>query len=153
MGKEDKRRTGTYDPKGIGERSESQILALFLKHGKVVLTPFGDNQRYDMVVDEDGDFIRVQCKTASLVQDGRAFTFAAASNNWYRGTTRDYKGQVEVFAVYLPDLDKVYIVDVDKGPKKACTVRLKAPRQRTSPRYRWASDHEFDPDCSLRDYP
>lgn len=149
---EDKRKTGSYDPKGIGEQSESQILARFLKHGLTVLMPFGDNQRYDLVVDEDGDFIRVQCKTANLERDGRSFTFPTASSNWYRGTTRTYIGEVDVFAVYSREEDEVYIVKVDNAPRKSCRIRLRPPKANTGRRARQGRDHLFKPNRSLRSY-
>lgn len=57
------------DPEAIGERSESQVVAAFLRRGRVVLRPFGDNERYDLVLDDDGVFTRVQCKTGRL-KDG-----------------------------------------------------------------------------------
>src|SRR5262249_30713483 len=56
---------GMPNTKSIGEVSEAIILAEFLKAGFPVLLPFGDNQRYDMVVEVGGRFLRVQCKTAS----------------------------------------------------------------------------------------
>jgi hypothetical protein len=38
--------------KEVGERSEAQIIAKLLRDGKnVVLLPFGDNQRYDLVLE------------------------------------------------------------------------------------------------------
>ena len=47
-----------------GERSEAIIIAKLLEVGYGVLTPFGDNRRYDLVIeDADGKFWRVQCKT------------------------------------------------------------------------------------------
>jgi len=42
----------------------------FLKAGFPILLPFGDNRRYDMVVDVSGSFLRVQCKTASVHRGG-----------------------------------------------------------------------------------
>ena len=33
-------------PKVVGEKSEGMVLAALLRAGKVVLQPFGDNQRY-----------------------------------------------------------------------------------------------------------
>lgn len=44
--------------KAIGEISEAVILAEFLRAGFPVLFPFGDNQRYDMVVEANGGFLR-----------------------------------------------------------------------------------------------
>jgi len=143
----DQRKSGDYNPKRIGEKSEAQVLARFLVADKVVLQPFGDNQRYDLVVDEDGDFIRVQCKTGAL-QDG-SFLFPTCSTNWNTGKQRGYAGQADVFAVYVRELDQVYIFKVEGLPKKCCTVRLTPGQQRT----RRAENHLFDPAKPLRGYP
>jgi len=56
--------------KSIGEISEAIVMAEFLKAGFPILLPFGDNRRYDMVVDVSGSFLRVQCKTASVHRGG-----------------------------------------------------------------------------------
>lgn len=42
------------DTKSIGEITEAVVLAEFLKAGFPVLLPFGDNQRYDAVVEVRG---------------------------------------------------------------------------------------------------
>ena len=52
------------NPKAIGERSQAHISARLLDVGYNVLTPYGDNTRYDLVIgDADGKFYRIQCKT------------------------------------------------------------------------------------------
>ena len=55
----------TVTRKSIGEVSEAVVMAEFLKAGFPVLLPSGDSQRYDLVVEAGGSFLRVQCKTAS----------------------------------------------------------------------------------------
>jgi hypothetical protein len=68
--------------KAIGEVSEAVILAEFLKAGFPVLLPFGDNQRYDMVIEVSGRFLRVQCKTAFRAGgDGSCIRFNAHSGD------------------------------------------------------------------------
>ena len=140
-----------YNPKAIGERSEAQVLARFLRYSKVVLSPFGDNQRYDMVVDEGGTFIRVQCKTGKLKPDGTAFTFPTHSSNWNSGSQRDYVGQADVFAVYLPDTDDVYIIPVETAPRRDCTLRLKDNVHASGSNK--AEKFLFDPTRKLLEYP
>lgn len=140
-----------FNPKEVGEISESQVLALFLKHGYVVLTPFGDNQRYDLVVDDNGTFIRVQCKTANLWEDNSRFTFSCCSKNWNTRIRRDYKGEVEIFAVYLHEKDEVYMFRVDDCPTNSCSVRFVPPKNNQK-KVRMAKDHLFDPSKHLMDY-
>lgn len=61
------------NPKRVGERSEAFILLAFLRNDVPVLKPFGDSQRYDLVIEHDGRFKRVQCKTGRLVQGAIEF--------------------------------------------------------------------------------
>ncbi len=139
-----------YNPKRKGEVSEAQILALFLKHGMTVLMPFGDSQRYDMVVDEGGVFVRVQCKTGRFSEGKKSLRFPCCSSNWNTGKKTNYKGQADVFAVFSPDT-KLYIVNVKNAPNVNCALRLKtAPKNNKA---RLASDHEFIVGKSLLDYP
>lgn len=136
-----------YNSKRVGEKSEGQVLARFLLFDMVVLQPFGDNQRYDFVVDEGkGRFVRVQCKTARLTRIG--FEFATESTI-RTGEKQGYKGEVEVFAVYVRENDSVYIFDVDACPGSACSVQMTCKRKGG----RLAGDHLLVKDRSLLDYP
>ena len=53
----------------VGERSEAVIFAELVKRGHRVLIPYGNNHRYDLVIDVGGRFLRAQCKTGRL-RDG-----------------------------------------------------------------------------------
>lgn len=139
------------NPKEVGERSEAQIMSRLLRHQMVVLSPFGDSQRYDLVVEESGDFIRVQCKTA-LQKDGH-FIFPTCSNNWNTKEKRNYRGEVDVFAVYHRELDEVFIFQVDTCPNNSCSVRTKPPKNGQRKGIRLADNHRFQSGKSLRDYP
>ncbi|MBT5636233.1 MAG: hypothetical protein HOJ23_11670 [Gammaproteobacteria bacterium] len=130
-------------PKTIGERSEGMVLAALLRAGKVVLQPFGDNQRYDLVVDEDGKFIRVQCKTARL-KNG-ALAFDTCSSQTHRGKGKqDYRGQADLFGVYSPDRDAVYLVPVEDVGVTQARLRLSKPRNGQSKGVRFAADYLLD---------
>ena len=103
------------------------VLAALLRAGKVVLQPFGDNQRYDLVIDDGGTFIRVQCKTGRL--KGGAIHFDTCSSQAHRGKGKqDYRGQVEMFAVYFPDKDTVYMVPVEDVGRTSAMLRLEPPK-------------------------
>lgn len=128
------------NPKAVGERSEAMILAALLRAGAVVLQPFGDNQRYDLVVDVEGEFLRVQCKTAR--RKGEALLFNTCSSQAHRGKgRRDYAGQVELFGVYSPDTDRCYLVPVEEVGTTEAALRLKPSRTNSS---RLATDYELE---------
>lgn len=133
----------TYNPKAVGERSEGMILAALLRANRVVLQPFGDNQRYDLVVDEGGGkFLRIQCKTARL-KKGALFFDTCSSSGPKSSQKKGYRGQIEMFAVYSPDLDKVYLVPVDVVGEKGATLRIDPPSNNQTKGVRYASEFEL----------
>src|SRR5690349_539477 len=132
------------NPKAIGEKSEGQIISRLLRTGKTVLKPFGDNQRYDLVLDEGDRFVRIQCKTGRLRHG--AIVFPTCSSYAHRGLgKRDYRGQADVFAVYCPDTDACYLVPVDATGMRACTLRVEKSRNGQAKNVRLAADFELAP--------
>jgi hypothetical protein len=138
------------DSKSVGELSEAIIIARLLSVGYVVLTPFGENTRYDLVIeDADGQFWRVQCKTGWLSEDNATINFNTASNHYhYKGgrTTnarRNYRGQIEYFAVYCPNTDKVYLVPVDHVGTTNAYLRLVETANKQKKGVHWAKDYEL----------
>lgn len=110
-------------PKVKGEKSEGMVLSALLRAGKVVLMPFGDNQRYDLVVDDAGVFTRVQCKTGRL-RNG-VMRFKTCSTHYHRGGgSKHYRDQADVFGVYCPELDAVYLVPVADVPTYDAYLRV-----------------------------
>ena len=53
-------------PKAIGDRSTLAIMIALQSAGYTVLLPFGENTRYDLVIDDGARLARVQCKTGRL---------------------------------------------------------------------------------------
>lgn len=129
--------------KNIGDRSEAQVLAAFLRAGKVVLQPFGDNCRYDLVVDENGIFERVQVKTGR-VQDG-LLRADICSSYAHRGRgKKDYRGDADLFAIYCPQLDKIYIVPVADAGRATIHLRINPAKNGQKSNIRFAKDYEFN---------
>ncbi len=114
----------------------------------MVLRPFGENQRYDLLI-EDGDrFIRVQCKTGRLRQG--AVRFNTCSVNYHHPSNRgskdyrhDYRGAADAFGVYCPDTDRVYIVPVDEVGTNVAALRVEPTKNSQRKRVRWAEDYEL----------
>jgi PD-(D/E)XK endonuclease len=84
--------------------------------GYSVLVPFGENTRYDLVIDDGENLGRVQCKTGRL-RDG-AIRFATCSCYAHhanpRRTRRNYHGQVDFFAVHCPETTGVYLIPLSE---------------------------------------
>ena len=136
--------------KDIGEISEAQTLAAFLRAGLTVLLPFGDNQRYDLVVHLGNRFIRVQCKTGRL-RDGKIVSVTRSSYAHRGRGNRGYLGEADFFAIYCPETDRVYIVPVTE--KKNAQLRVEAPKNGQVKGIVWAKDVEFVGVENFLDYP
>ena len=145
---------GQFGPKQnnktIGERSEAIIMAKLLEVGYGVLTPFGDNRRYDLVIeDADGNFYRIQCKTGWVENNGAYIQFKTASSYYHTKAGRtshgrkDYRGQVDYFAVYCPEIRKVYFVPVDHVGTASASLRLLPTANKQEKNVRWAKDYEL----------
>lgn len=125
--------------KAVGELTEGIILAALLRKGFSVSLPFGNNQRYDLIVDNGERLLRAQCKTGHLVKG--CISFAVASKNGFTGQRKPYHGQVDVFLVYCPSTDQVYQVPVSDDLRNEMRLRID-PLLPSAPvsKIRWAKD-------------
>lgn len=139
-----------YNPKQIGDNSCINIMACFSNDNRVILMPFGDNQRYDLVVEENGRFITVQCKTGRITKTG--FLFQTSSSNWNSGKISKYTNEVDIFAVYLRENKKVYIFNVNNCLSTTCSVRFKESVYRNNKIPKIAINHEYQNGKSLLEY-
>lgn len=127
--------------KTIGEVTEAEIMTRLLSHGKTVLIPWGDNQRYDLVIDENGKFFRVQCKTGRLAKDCSTISFKTSSSTYHRkdGCIKPYHGDADLFGVFCHELGAAYIIPVKNCTNNASVLRLTETKNKQSTR--WAKDY------------
>lgn len=136
---------GKKDTNTIGDISEAAIITRFLQLGYVVLTPYGGNHRYDLVIeDAERRFWRIQCKTARIDNDA-VIKFDTANHNvtGEKRESRHYRGECDYFAVYSPELNKVYLVPIDEVSTTRANLRLTPPKNKNQHGYRMAKDYEL----------
>ncbi len=129
----------------IGDISEAKILARFIELEYAVMLPWSHGLRYDMVIEKEGIFKRIQVKTAQLVDDA-LIRFNASNHNTKADREkwqRQYYGEIDYFAVYCPQLDKTYWIHVDDAPGDHCHLRLKPAANNQTKGVRWARDYEL----------
>jgi hypothetical protein len=127
------------NPKAIGEISEALVLARLIKLGHKVLLPFGNNQRYDLVIDHGAAFERVQVKTGRIRKG--AVVFNTSSINGFTRQRRAYNQDVDAFCVYCPDNDKVYKIPIAVcGPR---SKNLSLTKERTRAGCELATEYEI----------
>ena len=114
--------------------------------GYSILLPFGENTRYDLVIDEGERLSRVQCKTGRL--RGGAVRFKTASTYGHHATpkalTRSYHGEIDYFGVYCPDNGAVYLIPFDAAPNRSsAALRVEPSLNGQETGIRHASDYEI----------
>ena len=140
-------------PKLVGDRSTAMVLARLLEIYEVVLLPFGENQRYDLVIDSGTDFIRVQCKTGRL--ENGVIKFNACSSTYHHPNRlpgqpyqRHYRGAADMFGVYCRANDRAYLVPVEHIGKRLGSLRIERTLNNQAQRIRWAGEYEIGLDSS-----
>jgi hypothetical protein len=133
-------------PKAVGDRSTLAVMLALQRAGYIVLMPFGENTRYDLVIENGTSFARVQCKTGRL--RGGAVRFAACSSYAHHSnpslTRRDYLGEIEFFGVYCPETGGVYLVPIADAPiRRQGALRVAATRNGQSRNIRMAATYEI----------
>jgi hypothetical protein len=133
-------------PKAIGDRTTMAVMLALREVGYVVLVPFGENTRYDLVIDDGLNLLRVQCKTGRLRLG--SVVFATCSTYGHHANARmirrHYQGQIDFFGVYCPETEGVYLVPLEDVPtRSAVALRVLPSRNRQRKKIRWAADYEI----------
>jgi hypothetical protein len=130
-------------PVDVGLRTEAAILAEMVRRGYSVLVPFGTNQRYDLVLDMGGKFVRAQCKTGRLKDGVIIYATKSVRSNRKEILVRNYAGEIEIFLVHCPEIGGIYAVPVDEAPEGYGSLRVDPTRNGQKERIRWARDYEL----------
>lgn len=132
----------SMNTKAVGEITVAKVLSRFVENGEQVALPFGDNQRYDLVLMRGRKALRVQCKTAHGTDE--FFAFRTCSQNPFTNKRRDYQKDVELFAVYYPRNGKVYVIPIkDVTTSDSLTLRLTPSKNLQRKKVRLAKDFEY----------
>jgi hypothetical protein len=130
-------------PSEVGSRAELEVAARLIRSGRRVYLPLlAADGRVDLIFDDPArGLLRAQCKTGRVV--GGVLTFKVCSNT--RNVPRDYRGEIDVFAVYSPQLDDVFVVPVDDVATRRCHLRLEPTRNKQAKGVRWAQPYRLKP--------
>lgn len=133
-------------PKRIGDRTTLAVMLALMDAGYEVSVPFGENTRYDLVIDRHGVLSRVQCKTGRL--RGGTIRFATASTYGHlpspREVRRAYVGEIDHFGVFCPETGGVYLIPIDDVQTRASAyLRVLPPRNQQRRLIRYASDFQI----------
>lgn len=129
-----------------GNLTELQCLTAFYEQGCHVSLPYGENSRYDMIVDIGGKLIRVQVKTASLKHkdDEGAICISCKSshvNSQGVSNIRYTKEEIDFFATFWKQ--KCYLIPISECSVEK-TLRLEPPKNGQVKGITFAKDYELE---------
>jgi len=127
-----------------GNKAESVILAEFIKNNIPVSLPFGDNEKYDLVIEINGVFKSVQVKYGQFKNE------CVVSDLRYRiGKNRvaysTYTDKVDLIAIWCEALNECYLIPVALfQDRKFCHLRVNPPKNNSCvSTVVWAKDYRF----------
>lgn len=131
------------DTNSIGDLTEIIIIGRLMKRGQTVLKPISPSSKYDLVLDDNGRFIRVQCKTARL-KNGVIVCPVSKTHGRSNAFRRAYSSeQVDAFAFYCPENDKCYLMNIGDTTRSMMHLRVDQPKNNQMTGIRYASDFEI----------
>jgi hypothetical protein len=123
----------------IGSITEAVVLAALVKLRKHIVIPYGNFGDYDLLIDEEGKFVKVQCKTG-ILKDG-VVLFNAYTQN--AGGDRSYGNSVDMYGVFCPQNGKVYLIPAPDCSQGKVSLRITPPKNNWKKRIRYAAQYEI----------
>jgi hypothetical protein len=136
-----------HDTNRTGDISVSMLIARLLRVGYEVFLPFGSHQRYDLLIEKNGIYSRVQVKSGRIKKgtvefNGYSISYKVSLDK--RGSRRYTKEEIDYFAIYCAANDKAYLVPIEDVTGKVGTLRIEPmPHTNGIRRIRWAVMYEI----------
>lgn len=112
--------------KRIGNIGEAKVLAKFVEMGIPIYIPFGDDEKADLVAEFNGKLNKIQVKTSIKSKNGCSiFDLTSSTAHRTNGGRRKYlNSEIDYFALYSLDRDKIYLMKAPDNPMTAITIRF-----------------------------
>ena len=131
--------------KDVGNITEVSCMLEFMKLGYPVLTPYGDCQRYDFVVEINSKFYRIQSKTANDAYINEGYIVFRCDNT----TTKNGKivhhsydeNEIDYFSTFYDG--KCYLIPVNECSREK-RLRFTAPKNGQTRGITFASEYELE---------
>lgn len=86
------------DTKQIGNLTELQCITRFYELGYSVSIPYGDSEKYDFILDVNGNLYRIQCKHATVHENEFGIAdYISIDTTWQTGYSRGANFQYHAY--------------------------------------------------------
>lgn len=120
-----------FNTKRKGNSTELNCAAYLYDCGCEILFPYGDDQKYDLVIDYNGNFYKIQCKTAnpSFKENGE-IDYIIFNTHWESGRherkkVRYTKDDIDFFATFFDG--ECYLIPVEETSIAGKVIRFATP--------------------------
>lgn len=133
-----------------GDVAESAIIAKLISLGYIVSIPFGDNQRYDIIVDLNGYLYKVQIKYCGQVCIDYVICVTSSNlNNTTNKTCTTYEQDIDLFMFYIPKLNEYLMMTINEvGLQKRIQLRRTLPKTTNGKKTRMLVDYNLETQLS-----
>ena len=131
-------------PKAVGDRTTLAVMLALREAGYGIAVRFGENARYDLVLDDGESLIRVQCKSGRLRRGAVEFNVCSCYGHHPnpKVTRRNYAGEIDCFAVFCRETSGVYLIPIRDLPlRNTARLRVDGPRNNQRNGIRWAAQY------------
>lgn len=134
--------------KNLGNLTELQCITRFYELGYFVSVPYGDSNKYDMILDYNGKLYKLQCKHAKeLYDDNHNLLYLRLKTSWQSGYTKNSqyhtnkynKKDIDFFVTYFEG--KNYLIPVEECSTKK-TLWVSNPRNNQNNSICFLQDYE-----------
>ena len=133
-----------------GDLTEQIVITELKRRSISVSTPVGDNERYDLVIEQpDGELLRTQIKTGWLTDRTIRFKGVSQHTNSSGHVYEQYGSDVDCFIVYCYDTERIYLIPGEEVGT-SMELRVDSPVQETT-QINWAEEYLFDTQWPLDD--
>lgn len=127
--------------KALGAQTELQCLTYLHGLGYDISIPWGDNARYDFVLDVNHKLYKIQVKTSHMIDEGvykfqTRSTYINAKGNRSAGYTEN---DVDFFATYIEN--KCYLVPLEETNTRDKVMRFVKPKNNQIKKVTFAQEY------------
>jgi len=128
-----------------GDIAELRVICALMSKGCKVFKSCSENCRYDLVFELENVFYKVQVKYVRYFQDKGVIIVPTKSVKSTTAEVRTYKGEVDYFGVYCPELDKCYLIPEENIPPsgRAIYLRIDFSKNNQVSKTNWAKNYEL----------
>jgi len=126
-----------------GDLTEQIVIAELKRREISISTPVGDNERYDVVIEQPrGDLLRTQVKTGRLKDGTIRFNGLSQHTNASGHTYKTYGEDIDCFVVYCYETDQTYLIPASEVGT-SMYLRVDPPDKETR-QVNWAEKYRLE---------